>query len=47
MRFVVGCPSVDDLIIRITDRQRSSRQQITSNICLVDIQYRRVLHYNG
>ena len=26
MRFVVGCPSVDDLIIRITDRQRSARQ---------------------
>ena len=44
MRFVVGCPSVDDLIIRITDRQRSTRQQITRNVRFVDIQHRRILH---
>ena len=30
MRFVVGCPSVDDLIIRITDRQSGTRQQIAA-----------------
>ena len=47
MRFVVGCPSVDDLIIRITDRQSGTRQQITRNVGLVDIQHRRVLHNDG
>ena len=47
MRFVVGCPSVDDLIIRITDRQRSTRQQITRNVRFIDIQYRCVLHNGG
>ena len=47
MRFVVGCPSVDDLIIRITDRQSGTRQQITRNVRFVDIQYRCVLHNDG
>ena len=47
MRFVVGCPSVDDLIIRITDRQRSTRQQIACNVGLVDIQHRRILQDDG
>jgi len=47
MRFVVGCPSVDDLIIRITDRQRSTRQQITRNVRFVYVKYRCVLHNDG
>ena len=47
MRFVVGCPSVDDLIIRITNRQRSTRQQIACNVRFVDIQHWRVLHDNS
>ena len=44
MRFVICHPSVNSFTVRITDRQRSARQQITSNVGLVDIQYRRVLH---
>ena len=47
MRFVVSCPSVDDLIIFITDRQRSARQQITCNVRFVDVKYWRVLHDNS
>ena len=47
MSFVVGYPSVDDLIIRITDRQRSTRQQIARNVRFVDIQHRRILHDDG
>ena len=47
MRFVICHPSVNSFTVCITDRQRSARQQITSNVGLVDIQYRRVLHDNG
>ena len=47
MRFVVGCPSVDDPIIRITDRQRSTRQQIARNVRFVYVKYRCVLHNDG
>ena len=47
MSFVVGYPSVDDLIIRITDCQRSARQQIACNVGLVYVKYRRVLHNDG
>ena len=47
----MGCvmchPSVNNFAASITDRQRSTRQQITSNVGLVDIQYRRVLHNDG
>ena len=47
MRFVVCHPSVNNFAASITDRQRSTRQQITRNVGLVDIQYRRVLHDNS
>ena len=47
MRFVVGCPSVNNFAVCITNRQRSARQQIACNVRFVDIQHRRVLHDDG
>ena len=44
MRFVVRHPSINNFAACITDCQRSARQQISCNVCFVDIQYRRVLH---
>ena len=47
MGFVICHPSVNNFAASITDRQRSTWQQITRNVGLVDIQYRRVLHNDG
>ena len=44
MSFVVCHPSVNNFAASITDRQRSTRQQITRNVRFVDIQHRRILH---
>ena len=47
MGFVICHPSVNNFAASITDRQRSTRQQIPCNVGLVDIQHWRILHDNG
>jgi len=47
MRFVICHPSVNNFAVYITDRQRSTRQQITRNVRFVYVKYRCVLHNDG
>ena len=47
MRFVICHPSVNSFTVCITDRQRSTWQQIARNVRFVYVKYRCVLHNDG
>ena len=47
MRFVICHPSVNNFAVYITDRQRSTWQQIARNVRFVYVKYRCVLHNDG